>query len=568
MRHGSCNELVWFGPAYNEHRDLGFSCLFEEMDKITSYLLGQTPLQSLDTIEQRVSVTTVAKLGSGSLSDVLLAMEKSTGRLVAIKVLSMNKLQSLGRNEAQVRHEVNVMRQQNHPNIVQLLDVVSGQHQLPFVDGKPPYLCIITCYIGRTESLSALIIRHGPQPKLAVDVLVQLASALASVHAKGFVHRDVWAENVLVDSAGHVLLVDFGNAEYIDGVSVIGERLNLPYMSPEAAQNHHQQCGDDTWALGLLLTEVVTGQFVSQRLGRTDIPIHAVPLALNSAIADTVNIGGPALGSLASKLLSRNAELRPSMREVIKMLSHVTPTASECTQRSSSCTAPIPKANDSGNKVMLLHSNSESKRAGLGGAQAPRLSRTLSPVLRSSWWSTADSHASCRQLQGTPQQRRTKEAGSYDTPSAPACEFPLPPVWPEQSGSRRCGEKGFYPATFVAHALGPPTPRNVETVVASPCHRSSSTRRLPSATPKVRQLHQVYTQRWTTLMPAVPVVRCRSNSTMRATLPVNVSSTAVPRVAPASPRLRVTSPTRESINSSPVLNSPWTLHTQDSLLSI
>jgi len=88
VRHGSCNELVWFGPAYNEHRDLGFSCLFEEMDKITSYLLGQTPLQSLDTIEQRVSVTTVAKLGSGSLSDVLLAMEKSTGRLVAIKVLS------------------------------------------------------------------------------------------------------------------------------------------------------------------------------------------------------------------------------------------------------------------------------------------------------------------------------------------------------------------------------------------------------------------------------------------------------------------------------------------------
>jgi hypothetical protein len=83
-------------------------------------------------------------------------------------------------------------------------------------------------------------------------------------------------------------------------------------MSPEACRNCVSP-GDDSWSLGLLLSEVVTGRFVGSRLGRIDLPVHYRPDVVKELINDTNRFGGRAIGKLCEQLLDMNATERLSM---------------------------------------------------------------------------------------------------------------------------------------------------------------------------------------------------------------------------------------------------------------
>merc|ERR1711933_83920 len=118
---------------------------------------------------------------------------------------------------------------------------------------------------------------------------------------------------------GKAVLVDLGCAEYINGESAHNSKLNIPYMSPEAAAGQRQGTGDDSWALGLLITEIVTGVFVRDRMGRSDIPIHFARPALAEAKREALQLGGKLMGSvLATRLLELEADRRMTMAEVLQ----------------------------------------------------------------------------------------------------------------------------------------------------------------------------------------------------------------------------------------------------------
>lgn len=276
----------------------------------------ESHLRSLSKLQAQIQIE--AELGTGRCSAVLLGKDRSGGQ-AAVKAISLKTAKSLGIDERCLWGQVQVMREVQHPNLVRLLDAMVSWDPLPLVKAEPPFLCIVMEYLANAEPLSQRIrqcIPHMPI-QLVERILLQLASALGRLHRSDVVHRDVWRENILIEKhSDKVTLLDFGCAERLHK-PMLNKRLNIPYMSPEAAAGLPQDVSDDAWALGLLVTEMVTGRFVADRLGRVEMPIHSHP-ALAQALAETMQRAHD-LGLLATQFLDVPSR-RPKMAEVVNLL--------------------------------------------------------------------------------------------------------------------------------------------------------------------------------------------------------------------------------------------------------
>lgn len=260
---------------------------------------------------------------------------------VAIKFIPLREASESVRREVHAMHKL-----EPHPNLVRLVDVLVCRRSLPQVSSEAPYICIVTEFVENSEPLARLIRNGGQQPALATKVISQLAAALASIHDQGFVHRDVWSENVLVGSTGNIVLLDLGSTvPYTTGPDVT-DRLNIPYAAPEASRRTRQSPCEDCWALGLLLSEIVTGRFICERLQTSNIPAYSKSRVLVDLISETASVGGAAVGKLCTDLLQKDPAHRVTMPKVHAYLNIAAAAASA----SSSCrsrlkiTAPSSQA--------------------------------------------------------------------------------------------------------------------------------------------------------------------------------------------------------------------------------
>ncbi|HWA40742.1 MAG TPA: serine/threonine-protein kinase, partial [Gemmatimonadales bacterium] len=149
----------------------------------------------------------IRPLGQGGMASVFLAREKALNRLVAIKVLDPELGASpVFRNRFQREAETAAALQ--HPNIVSILRVGAA--------GDLAY--IVMAYVDG-GSLADRMARQGQLPfHEAVRVAREVASALGAAHRRGFLHRDVKPQNILLDSeTGRALVVDFGIAGTVAG---------------------------------------------------------------------------------------------------------------------------------------------------------------------------------------------------------------------------------------------------------------------------------------------------------------------------------------------------------------
>eukprot|EP00913_Durusdinium_trenchii_P013277 g12461.t1 len=145
------------------------------------------------------------------------------------------KAKTLGTDEQRIWGEVQVMREVQHPNLAHLLDVMASWEPLPLVKAEPPFLCIIMEYLAHAEALSKRIREASLGP--VERIVLQLASALARLHRSDIVHRDVWAENILIDRQDKVTLLDFGCAEQtVSRCSPILGRLAAQFLDFTAAR--------------------------------------------------------------------------------------------------------------------------------------------------------------------------------------------------------------------------------------------------------------------------------------------------------------------------------------------
>eukprot|EP00450_Noctiluca_scintillans_P003509 CAMPEP_0194489028 /NCGR_PEP_ID=MMETSP0253-20130528/8729_1 /TAXON_ID=2966 /ORGANISM="Noctiluca scintillans" /LENGTH=667 /DNA_ID=CAMNT_0039329455 /DNA_START=1 /DNA_END=2004 /DNA_ORIENTATION=+ len=301
--------------------------LTDTSDAINKFLSGQGSLEVLGQLEQNFDVANAVKIGVGSLGDVLLAKDLRQGLRVAVKVISMKKLRAVSnikdesrQEEARVRREVKAMRELHHPNIVKIMDVQASRMQIPMLSSEPPYICIVMEYVSDSGPLSVAIRKSRLATPQVLDIIRQIGSALSQMHDQGLVHRDVWSENVLLTRSGHAVLIDLGCTESVCGPAGQDD-LNIPYMSPEAAHGERQRSSDDCFSFGLLVTEMVTGRFVSDRMGRTDMPISLMQEKMKEAIAESSLSGGGQIGVLCSGLLEPQASHRLTMRDVLVLCS-------------------------------------------------------------------------------------------------------------------------------------------------------------------------------------------------------------------------------------------------------
>ncbi len=192
-------------------------------------------------------------VGRGGMGVVYQADDLRLGRRVALKLLSADLADDDRFRDRFVR-ESRLAASLDHHNIVPIY--AAGE-----VDGQ---LYVAMRYVEGTD-LSALIAAQGPlDPKRAVDLISQVASALDAAHEHGLVHRDVKAANVLLPSEGvHAYLTDFGLAKHtMSGSAMTGTGLlvgTVDYLAPEVIEGHGADARADQYALACLLFECLTG---------------------------------------------------------------------------------------------------------------------------------------------------------------------------------------------------------------------------------------------------------------------------------------------------------------------
>jgi WD40 repeat protein/serine/threonine protein kinase len=201
----------------------------------------------------------VRELGRGGMGIVYLARQKSANRLVALKVIRMDRLQHLRPRQREkwlirFRKEGQVHARIADEGVVPVYEV--GAH------GGRPFFSM-RYVAGRTL---AAILEANPLPNRAAAIqMEQVARALQAIHDQGALHRDLKPHNIFVDKRGRPFISDFGLAKWMDAADCVthtGEMLGTPhYMSPEQVQNAaHATKASDIYGLGATLYAVLTGK--------------------------------------------------------------------------------------------------------------------------------------------------------------------------------------------------------------------------------------------------------------------------------------------------------------------
>jgi len=192
-------------------------------------------------------------LGSGGMGKVYKARDRELERIVAIKVLRpdlMTDSMALQR----FKHELLLASSISHPNILRIHDL--GEYKgikfisMAYVDGG---------------DLTQVLRKEGRLPlDRVLNIMRQLAAALAAAHGVNVVHRDLKPQNILMGSADHIYVTDFGIAKTLESdrtsVTRTGAVLGTPlYMSPEQVEGKPLDHRSDLYTYGLILYEMLTG---------------------------------------------------------------------------------------------------------------------------------------------------------------------------------------------------------------------------------------------------------------------------------------------------------------------
>ncbi|HYW30509.1 MAG TPA: protein kinase [Gemmatimonas sp.] len=266
----------------------------------------------------------VRELSGGGMARVWLARERALGRDVVVKLVG----DGAGLSAERFAREVQLAARLQQANIVPLLTAGDADgvpyYTMPYVDG---------------QSLRDRLAR-GPLPMAdALDVLRDVARALAYAHAQGVIHRDIKPENILL-SSGAAVVTDFGiakavsvartaersaGAAHASAITQAGTSLGTPgYVAPEQALGEAADARADVYAWGVVAYELLAAQhpfahhttaskLVAAHLSETPAPLPAtIPRAVAALVVECLAKDPDARPARAADLLQRLDDARAS----------------------------------------------------------------------------------------------------------------------------------------------------------------------------------------------------------------------------------------------------------------
>lgn len=285
--------------------DMGFRDVTQRLSSVESRISirggaeGQTiaaaaavPLEQPTALKQMIEQSTGQRygiekeIGRGGMGVVYLARDTQLDRPVALKFLGsmMDDSQEL---RQRFLREAKAAAKVSHPNIVSIYDIGTQEGgayiAMEYVEGANLHR-----YVSEKGRMSA---------REAVNVTLQVCSALHAIHQAGIVHRDIKPDNVLIARGGLVKVMDFGLAKVRDArLTASNVVMGTPcYMSPEQVRGQDADVRSDIYSLGLVLYEMLTGRMVFQggdvlqrQLNETPPPprslVHDIPETLDAIV--------------------------------------------------------------------------------------------------------------------------------------------------------------------------------------------------------------------------------------------------------------------------------------------
>lgn len=256
----------------------------------------------------------IRDIGSGTFGLVREAkkkLEADSSTHYAIKTVWKSQVQDL----SFLKEEIEILLSiDNHDSIIRCYEVYEDatciHFVMEFIQGGDLFDYIINTASKRIEE------------KQALDMFMQMVSALQYLHLGGFMHRDIKPENFLVYYEGNKLkikLIDFGFACHFKGNEMKKEKVgSINYIAPEMLvddENAEYNCKIDVWALGVCLYNMLVGKqpFADDDIDLLARKIRNDPVSFHHPIFNTISFNTK---KLIESILSKSPEERPSASDI------------------------------------------------------------------------------------------------------------------------------------------------------------------------------------------------------------------------------------------------------------
>jgi len=191
-------------------------------------------------------------LGQGGMGAVYQARDRELDRIIALKVIRP-ELATDPAILARFKQELILARNITHKNVVRIYDL-----------GEYNGIRFITMEYVDGQDLRSLLRQHGKfSPQQAIGMIEQVCRALDCAHTEGVIHRDLKPQNIMRDSQGRIVVMDFGLARSLgdSGLTQTGAIVGtMEYMSPEQALGSPLDQRSDIFSVGLIFYELLTGK--------------------------------------------------------------------------------------------------------------------------------------------------------------------------------------------------------------------------------------------------------------------------------------------------------------------
>jgi serine/threonine protein kinase len=264
-------------------------------------------------------------LGSGGMGEVYRSIDTRLGREVALKLLPAEFTGDTERVKRFMR-EARIASALNHPNILTIYEI-----------GRDGETFFIATELVKGQTLRRHIVDGTIKPAEAIDIAIQMASALEAAHGAGIVHRDIKPENVMLRPDGYVKVLDFGLAKPIEVAFATSDQSSMPtrdsyetapgaligtfrYMSPEQARGQSVDHRSDLWSLGGVFYEMLAGSTPFDG----DTPSDIIAAILTREPPLLTETSKPGLQNILSRALAKERERRyQSAREMMSDLQEI-----------------------------------------------------------------------------------------------------------------------------------------------------------------------------------------------------------------------------------------------------